>query len=381
MTVFKAFLKVLSKNKIMIIIYTGILIGISVASLKTSDTSTNFVAVEPDVIIINEDVNKGVTKGFIDYMNDNCDIIDNIKTEEEIDDSLFYRRADYVIYIPKGFNEDFLSGKNPEIKVKSNGDYQASLAEMMIKRYFKTAENYRDSSFSQEEIIVKTKETINKEAKIEMTTKLDTDVLEKMDFYYNFASYSISAALVYVVCMILNSFREEKIRKRTEISSVNYRKHNRQLLLSNCIFSIVLWFVYVIASSIIIGNSVFDTHGYIFMINSLIFTICSTALAFLIGTLITNKNAIAGIVNVWALGSSFLCGVFVPMDLLPDVVIKAGHLLPTYYYVEANNKISKLENINTDTLKPIITNMGIVLGFMIVFIVLTNIISKKKSKI
>ncbi|MBR3152663.1 MAG: ABC transporter permease [Clostridia bacterium] len=381
MTVFKAFLKVLSKNKIMIIIYTGILIGISVASLKTSDTSTNFVAVEPDVIIINEDVNKGVTKGFIDYMNDNCDIIDNIKTEEEIDDSLFYRQADYVIYIPKGFNEDFLSGKNPEIKVKSNGDYQASLAEMMIKRYFKTAENYRDSSFSQEEIIVKTKETINKEAKIEMTTKLDTDVLEKMDFYYNFASYSISAALVYVVCMILNSFREEKIRKRTEISSVNYRKHNRQLLLSNCIFSIVLWFVYVIASSIIIGNSVFDTHGYIFMINSLIFTICSTALAFLIGTLITNKNAIAGIVNVWALGSSFLCGVFVPMDLLPDVVIKAGHLLPTYYYVEANNKISKLENINTDTLKPIITNMGIVLGFMIVFIVLTNIISKKKSKI
>ena len=89
MTVFKAFLKVLNKNKIMIIVYTGILIGISLASLKSSDTSTNFVAVEPDVTIINNDVEEGITKDFIKYMTDNCDIIDNIKTEEEIDDSLF----------------------------------------------------------------------------------------------------------------------------------------------------------------------------------------------------------------------------------------------------------------------------------------------------
>ncbi|MBR3132899.1 MAG: ABC transporter permease [Clostridia bacterium] len=379
MTVFKAFLKVLNKNKIMIIVYTGILIGISVASLKTSETSTNFVAVKPDVTIVNEDVNNGITEGFIDYLEDNCKIIDNLKTEEEIDDSLFYRQADYIIYIPKGFNEDFMNGKNPEINVKSNGDYQASLAEMMVKRYFKTAEIYRDSNLSEEDIIKKTNDTMDKDTKIEMTTKLDTDSLEKMDFYYNFASYSISAALVYVVCMILNSFREEKIRKRTEISSVNYKVYNRQLLLSNCLFSVLLWFAYVIASYFIIGDALFSGHGLIYMINSLLFTICSTAIAFLIGTLITSKNAIAGIVNVWALGSSFLCGVFVPLSMLPDMVIKVGHLIPTYYYVSSNDKLAKLESINLESLQPIIFNMGIILAFTLVFIVLTNVISRKKA--
>ena len=36
---------------------------------------------------------------------------------------------------------------------------------------------------------------------------------------------------------------------------------------------------------------------------------------------------------------------------------------------------------NFETLKPIITNMVIMIGFVIIFIVLTNIVSKKKRKI
>ena len=56
------------------------------------------------------------------------------------------------------------------------------------------------------------------------------------------------------------------------------------------------------------------------MINSFIYTINATALSFLIGNLVSNKNAVNGIVNVVALGSSFLCGVFVPTQYLPDSV-------------------------------------------------------------
>lgn len=36
---------------------------------------------------------------------------------------------------------------------------------------------------------------------------------------------------------------------------------------------------------------------------------------------------------------------------------------------------------NFETLEPIITNMAIMIGFAIIFIVLTNIASKKKRKI
>ena len=251
---------------------------------------------------------------------------------------------------------------------------------MMVDRYFKTAEIYRDD-FKNEELIKKINDTLNQKTEVEMTTKLDTDSLSKIDFYYNFASYSISACLIYVVCMIINSFKEEKIRKRTIISSVNYKKYNRELLLSNCLFSIFLWGAYVLISFAIIGKQMASLHGILFMINALIFTICSTVVAFLIGNWILNKNAITGLVNVYSLGSSFLCGVFVPMEMLPEWVKNVAHILPTYYYVESNDKLSKLETINIETLKPVLTNIGIIIGFTIIFIILTNIISKKKSKI
>lgn len=44
-------------------------------------------------------------------------------------------------------------------------------------------------------------------------------------------------------------------------------------------------------------------------------------------------------------------------------------------------KFCTIPMFNFKTLKPIITNMIIMIGFAIIFIVLTNIVSKKKRKI
>ena len=214
-----------------------------------------------------------------------------------------------------------------------------------------------------------------------MTSKLDTNSLTKASFYYNFASYSLLAGCVYVICLILSSFREEKIRKRTVISSMNYKTHNRRLLLSNMLFAIVLWAFYVIVSFVMVGDLMFTAHGAWYMINSLVFTICALSIAFLIGNLITNKEAINGIVNVVALGSSFLCGAFVPAEWLPDAVLKIAHVLPTYYYINSNDRLKALEVVNFESLRPIIVNMGAIVGFTVLFVVLSNFVARKKRKL
>ena len=154
-----------------------------------------------------------------------------------------------------------------------------------------------------------------------------------------------------------------------------------ELLLSNGLFALILWIFYVLLSFILVGNVMFTEHGLIYIINSFIFTICALTIAFLIGNLSINKNAINGIINVVALGSSFLCGAFVPMEWLPDFVIKIAHILPSYYYISSNEMITDLEVINIETMKPILINMGAILIFMIAFIIITNIISRKKRKI
>ena len=162
---------------------------------------------------------------------------------------------------------------------------------------------------------------------------------------------------------------------------MNYKTHNRQLLLSNGLFAVVLWIFYVMLSFILVGEIMFTTHGLMYIANSFVFTICAVTIAFLIGNLVMNKNAINGIVNVVALGSSFLCGAFVPMDWLPDSVLTIAHILPSYYYISSNEMLTSLETFNFETMNPNLMNMGIILLFTIGFMIVTNVVSKRKRRI
>ena len=381
MTVFKTFLKILNKNKMMVILYTVLLITFSASNMNTSQNNMNFVASKPDVLIINNDEERGITKNLIQYITDNSNIIEVENNEEKINDALFYRDVNYIIYIPQNYSKDFMDGKNPEIQIKSTEDYQAAFEEMLLSRYIKVANTYQKNIKDEDELIDKINETLSMETEVKITSKLDTNNLSKATYYYNFASYSILACLVFIIGLILISFNEEKIRKRTIISSTNYKKHNRMLLISNSVYSLILWLFYTIVSFIVVGKIMWSMHGLIYIINSLVLTTCATAISFFIGNLINNKGALSGIVNVLALGSSFLSGAFVPMRWLPDTVIKIAHVLPTYYYISTNETLATLEEFNFEAIKPMITNMAIILLFAIIFIVLSNIVSKKKRKI
>ena len=170
------------------------------------------------------------------------------------------------------------------------------------------------------------------------------------------------------------------IAKRTLISSFNYRKLNRLLLLSNGLFALVLWLLYIVIGILLVKDVMLTMHGVMLMLNALVFTICAVTMAFLIANVVTNKNAINSIVNVVALGSCFLCGAFVPAEMLPDLVLKIAHVLPSYWFIDANNLIAETEQLNVETLQPVFFNMGVVLCFSLLFVIITNFIAKRKRK-
>lgn len=381
MTVFKTFLRIINKNKIILIIQTIILLLFAGFNMQANENGMNFVASKPDIAIINYDGDEKLTKNLIRYIKDNSNIIELDQEKTQINDALFYRKVNYVIYIPKGYHIDFINGKSPEIKVKSTGDYQASFAEMIISGYIKVANIYRKSITDEDDLISKINDTLTKKTKVEITSKLDTTTLERASFYFNFESYSLLNCLIYVICLLLSIFNSERIRKRTIISSIDYRKHNRILLISNYLYAFIMWLFYFILGCILIGEIMFTMHGLILMINSFIFTICATTIAFLIGNIGVKKDAISGMTNVIALGSSFLCGAFVSQAWLPDFVLKIAHLLPTYYYIQTNDRLKMLENFDFNSLQPILVNMMMMIVFIFFFIILTDFLMRRKQKI
>lgn len=383
MTVFKTFWKIVKKYKGTIITYVMMLIIFGGINMSANSTGTEFVDTKPDVLIINEDEEIGITKNLVDYIKQNSNIAKIKKNEEAINDALFYRDVSYIIYIPENYRQDILNGKNPELEIKSTGDYESNLAEMMVTRYIKTQNIYVANNENQNEndIIEAINNNLSKKSEIQMTSKVDTSKTTKMALYYNFASYSMMAVSIFIICLVLSSFHEKTVNKRTIISSINYKKHNRLLLFSSFIFSIIVWILFVILATILLGEIVWTPRGLVYIINLFIFTFCSLTIALLISSLVNNKNAVNGIVNIVALGSAFLCGAFVPAEWLPDGVLKVAHILPSYWYINTNDTLKTMEIINFETLKPVFANMGIILIFSIAFIVINNIVSKKKLKV
>lgn len=380
MTVFKTFFRIVNKLKPTIILYTALLIIFGAVNMKTSDNNINFVNSKPDILIINQDVNKGLTKNLIDYMKKNSNIVKVENNEEKINDSLFYREVSYVIYIPKDYRKNVLLGKNPKLDIKKTDEYDAHLSEMMLKRYIKLQNIYNKEAGSEDELITLINDNINDDVNVKITSKVDTSKTYNIAYYFNFASYSILAIIIYIVCLVLCSFKEESISKRINISSINYKSHNNKILLASIVFSSIVWLLFVIIGVIVVGDIMFSIRGLISIINSFIFTFCALTLSILISSLTNNKNAISGIVNVIALGSAFLCGAFVPAEYLPSSVLNFAHILPAYYYINSNDLLKNIDVINISSMHPIIINMVIIIIFSILFIILNNVVTRKKRK-
>ncbi len=378
MTVFKTFWNIVKKYKGTVILYTVILIAFSAANMTTSDTNINFVNTKPNIFIVNQDSDNTVTNNLIKYMESNCNVVDIKK--ENIDDAVFYRDVSYVIYIPKNYGEDVFKNLNPEIDIKANGDYGSSLAEMMLTRYIKAQNIYNKTTDDMDNLVQLINDNLSDTSKVEVISKLDIEKVKNVSFFFSFASYSVMAVIIYIVCLVMSSFNEKRINKRTVVSSMHYKKHNKFVLLGSLVYTVIIWLFYTVLAVFIVGDVIFTMRGLVYVLNLLLFSICSLTIALFISTLINNKEAVSGIVNVVALGSAFLCGAFLPAEWLPDGVLKFAHILPSYWYINSNDLLATIEVVNLRSLGKIGINSLVLIGFSILFIILNNIVTRKKLK-
>lgn len=376
MTTYKAFLRVLKKNIWMIGLYTLILIVCMIGNMQNKNSLTNFTAAKPTVTIRDED-NSLLSGRLKNYFAKRADIVE-LKTDEELNDALYYSGTSYEIDVPKGFGAEIAAGKKPEMSVKSVENYGAYLAETMYARFLKIAEAYAPAA--EEDIVKNLDEILEHETEVEMTSKMDVGSLTNARNYYNFMNYAILAGMVFAVAYTMAAFKKEMVQKRLAVSATSYRKINRQLLLSNLLVALVLLIFYVGLSVVMVGDIMMTTNGALFVVNAAVMSLFAVAFAFLLTNLLKNNNAILAVVNVVSIGSCFLCGVFVPAEWMPQFVQNIGRVLPSFYYVENNKLISEMENFNLESLQPILVNALIIIGATILLVIINNIVTKAKQK-
>ena len=356
----------------------AVILGVcSVMNMKSSSGSINYSADKPSVAIYNHD-NSEFSDALVKYLEDNMIVKDINDENDDLNDAIYYSEVFMAVYIDDGFGEKLAQGQKPEIRIRTTSGMGSVLGETILSRYVKIAQSFAPAS--QAEIIEKTNEAVSHEAGVEVMSVLDNNTLWNLSSYFNFLNYSVLAGLVFAISFATVGFKRKMVKKRMAVSATDATKINRQILLCNFVVAAIIWLAYLTIGYFIIGNSIFSAHGLFMIVNSAVFTCFAVAFAFLLSNLVKSTSVLNPIINVVAIGSSFFCGVFLPAEWMPSFVLNVAHVMPSYYYVDANYRISKLEEFSFDNIVPILINIAVVIGATIIMIILNNIITKKKNK-
>ena len=101
----------------------------------------------------------------------------------------------------------------------------------------------------------------------------------------------------------------------------------------------------------------------LYALNIVAFGLPVLALGFLMAKITNNKEALSAIVNVVALASAFLCGAFIPRELMPDAVVAIGRALPTFYYIDNNNALAEMTSFSGAAASQFWVNIGVQVVF------------------
>ena len=390
MIVFKTFWRIMKRYWWIVFIYVAILTSLSVINLNAAPV-TDFVDTKPEITIVSQDssdlATKPFTKNFLNYLSKNTKIID--LKESETTDALFYQKISMILYLPEDLESKILSGQKITLDYRTSGNYTAELSKNLIKRYFElqrteilesknsSKEQSNILSENSEKIISNLNQKLDQSPTVRLASKNATN-LSKIAAFFNFASYTIMAIILYVTCFINASFNKSSVKKRTMVSSLHLKKYNFSLLLANSIFAFSAFALLTTLSFFVLDNIVLTPLFIFEILNILLYTLAALTLAELVSTFNLSRDAVSGVVNLLSLAPAFLSGAFVPTYFLPSFVLTIAHIFPTYWFIDTNNKITTLTEFNFNSFLTILPNLLVLVLFSIIFIVANLVLSKKK---
>ena len=390
MIVFKTFWRIMKRYWWIVFIYVAILTSLSVINLNAAPV-TDFVDTKPEITIVSQDssdlATKPFTKNFLNYLSKNTKIID--LKESETTDALFYQKISMILYLPEDLESKIISGQKITLDYRTSGNYTAELSKNLIKRYFElqrteilesknsSKEQSNILSEDSEKIISSLNQRLDQSPTVRLASKNATN-LSKIAAFFNFASYTIMAIILYVTCFINASFNKSPVKKRTMVSSLHLKKYNFSLLLANSIFAFSVFALLTTLSFFVLGDIVLTPFFIFEILNILLYTLAALTLAELVSTFNLSRDAVSGVVNLLSLAPAFLSGAFVPTYFLPSFVLTIAHIFPTYWFIDTNNKITTLTEFSYNSFLTILPNLLVLVLFSVIFIVANLVLSKKK---
>lgn len=345
MTVFSTFFKIGKKYMGNLIMYTVIFLSIALIISNTDQYSSveSYSNSTVRVSVFDED-NSELSKGLISYLDMHHELVNIENDLDAIRDALYIRSSEYVITIPKGFETSVLNGaeENTLEVYKIPGSVTAQFVDLSIEAFLSTYRAYLVGGSSGTEAYEKTLQTIDSQSEVTFYTKEAGNKMPEIHFFYVYLPYALICITILCIGPMLIGFNRTQMKDRINCSKLSVLNRNLALLCGSSIYTLAIVLFYFVVSIILNPADVTADTILLRLVNVIVQAFVCLAFTFLFSLLTNKVHMLNMFSNVFGLSSSFICGIFVPRELLSDAVASLGRFLPAYWYINVENALCNL---------------------------------------
>ncbi len=380
MQVFKLYFKILRNYSGVILMYIGIflavLIGIILPQQSKNETESYKQSKSKFAIFDYDD--SGFSKEMIKYLSSNAKLIE-IKDDaaETIQDELYMMNIHCAVILKEGFAENIASEDSKaymDIYTIPNTT-RSMLFEQELNSYLSAVKTYVNAGFELDEAAKKAEEVSEKKVEVGFISEVKTESLSPITVYFKYLSWIFICVCVSAVSVTLIVLDKKNVRDRIECSPYKFVRMNLETILGVLATGALICAIVFAAAYIFMGKYMQGVEAVLYMTNAVCIMAVALAITFMVSKLTDKSEVVSLMSNIIGLGMAFLCGVFVPLELISDTVIKIANFLPVYWYVKAVDIIDGFETSDLDTL---LSYMGIQLLFAIAIMCVGMMVARRK---
>ena len=386
MPLFKVYFKVIRGSALMLAIFLVVFAAqvILFSSSAPGEAATDFEPARVPIAVINRDDRAPLTRGLAAYLARNSNVVPLPDNEEKLQDALFYREIHYIAIIPPGFSEDFMAGRDCAIqKVTVPGSTISYYMDLAVDRFLDTARLHRVYGKEESQARLVQSAMANLAFDTPVAIKSPGGVSgghQRYADYFAYCAWGLLAMIMTGISQIMITFNERNLYLRNLGAPLSRRSLSLQLAAGHAVYALGCWAILFLGSLILHGREL-SASGLagLYALNTLAFAAVCSSIAFLLGSFVKSHSAQAGIVNVIALGLSFLGGVFVPQSVMSRSVLAVARYLPSYWFMRANEAI-ELSGFSGGGRPSVYSNILIQLGFALAIFSVALLLSRERRK-
>lgn len=377
-------MKIMRKHMNSALIYLIVFFIVGVMMTKSSSsTNDGYENTRLSVSITDMDDSEA-SRAVVEFITKNNDIVEIGNSDDERLDALYYGKADIIITIEKGYSERLGSGETSGLfsEYSVPGTYSTILFDSQLNRYISMVSAGVLSGDTAAEASLKASDILSDEVETVMLNAADENESAGKNvqyYFFKYLAYIFVAVLLTGLCPVILTMNKKDIRNRINCSSISSYSQLMQIALGTFVFVIGLYIILMAGGMILYKSEMFTSYGLLSMLNAFVFIIVALMICLFISVLSPSEKSISMISNVVGLGMSFLCGVFVPQNMLGGTAVNIGKLLPAFWYVKANNIIMEKEGEVFSSAELLIC-LGIQLAFAAALFCISLVLSKNKRQ-